>query len=64
MTFTANIGSLDRVLRIIIGLALIVLAATGTLGIWAYIGAVPLITAFVKFCPAYALLGLRTCSDC
>ncbi|MEO0426328.1 MAG: DUF2892 domain-containing protein [Pseudomonadota bacterium] len=64
MTFTANIGRLDRVLRIIIGLALIVLAATGTLGVWAYIGAVPLITAFVKFCPAYALLGLRTCSDC
>ncbi|MEM6354172.1 MAG: DUF2892 domain-containing protein [Pseudomonadota bacterium] len=64
MTFTANVGSLDRVLRIVIGLALIVLAATGTLGIWAYIGAVPLITAFVKFCPAYALLGLRTCSDC
>ncbi|MEL6211516.1 MAG: DUF2892 domain-containing protein [Pseudomonadota bacterium] len=64
MTFTTNIGSLDRILRIVVGLALIALAATGLLGVWAFIGVVPLVTAFVKFCPAYALLGLRTCNDC
>lgn len=64
MTFTTNIGSLDRILRIVVGLALILLAATGVLGVWAFIGVVPLVTAFMKFCPAYALLGLRTCNDC
>ncbi|MEL6206484.1 MAG: DUF2892 domain-containing protein [Pseudomonadota bacterium] len=64
MTFTTNIGSLDRILRIVVGLALIALAATGLLGVWAFIGVVPLVTAFMKFCPAYALLGLRTCNDC
>ncbi|MEO0819820.1 MAG: DUF2892 domain-containing protein [Pseudomonadota bacterium] len=61
---TTNIGTLDRVLRIGLGILLIALAATGLLGAWAYIGVVPLVTAFVKFCPAYALFGLRTCTEC
>ncbi|MEL6196499.1 MAG: DUF2892 domain-containing protein [Pseudomonadota bacterium] len=60
---TTNLGTTDRILRIVIGLVLIALAVTGTLGAWAYIGVVPLVTAFVKFCPAYALIGLRTCRD-
>lgn len=61
MTFTANIGSADRLIRFIAGLALIGLALTGTIGAWGWIGLVPLVTAFVKFCPAYAILGLKTC---
>jgi len=56
-----NVGSTDRVLRIIAGLVLIGLAATGTVGVWGYIGIVPLLTGIFKFCPAYTLLGLNTC---
>ena len=56
-----NVGSTDRVLRIIAGLILIALAATGTVGVWGYIGIVPLLTGIFKFCPAYTLLGLNTC---
>ncbi|MHB2165565.1 YgaP family membrane protein [Alsobacter sp. R-9] len=58
---TANVGGIDRILRIVVGLALIVLAATGTVGLWGWIGVVPLATALMGFCPAYTLLGLNTC---
>lgn len=56
-----NVGSTDRALRIIVGLVLIGLAATGTVGIWGWIGVVPLLTGLFKFCPAYTLLGMNTC---
>lgn len=56
-----NVGTLDRVLRIVVGLALIALAATGTVGVWGYIGVVPLLTGLFRFCPAYTLLGMNTC---
>jgi hypothetical protein len=56
-----NVGSIDRILRIVAGLALIALAATGTVGVWGYIGVVPLLTAFIGYCPAYSLIGLNTC---
>lgn len=63
MTFTANIGTVDRALRFVAGALLIVLTLTGTIGVWGWIGVVPLITAFIKFCPAYALFGVRTCKE-
>ncbi|MCU0869925.1 MAG: DUF2892 domain-containing protein [Burkholderiales bacterium] len=56
-----NVGTVDRGLRIAGGLALIALAATGTLGAWAWIGVVPLATGIFRFCPAYTLLGMNTC---
>ena len=56
-----NVGTIDRSLRIIAGLALITLAALGKVGSWGYIGIVPLATGLFRFCPAYILLGLRTC---
>lgn len=56
-----NVGGLDRTLRIVAGLVLIGLAATGTVGAWGWIGVVPLITGAVGFCPVYPLLGLNTC---
>ena len=56
-----NVGGIDRILRIVAGLVLIALAATGTVGVWGWIGVVPLVTGIFKFCPAYALLGLNTC---
>ncbi|HEX5362881.1 MAG TPA: DUF2892 domain-containing protein [Gallionella sp.] len=56
-----NVGGIDRILRIVVGLALIALAATGTVGMWGWIGVVPLLTGIFKFCPAYTLLGMNTC---
>jgi len=56
-----NEGTLDRVLRVVAGLALIGLAATGTVGPWGYIGVVPLLTGAVGFCPVYTMLGINTC---
>lgn len=56
-----NVGTIDRVLRVLAGLTLVTLAATGTVGIWGWIGVVPLATGLFKFCPAYVLFGLNTC---
>lgn len=56
-----NVGGIDRILRIIAGVVLIALAATGTIGWWGWIGAVPLLTALLGWCPAYTLLGFKTC---
>ena len=57
----ANVGGIDRILRALVGVALIALAATHVIGVWGYIGVVPLLTAAIGFCPAYTLLGLSTC---
>jgi hypothetical protein len=56
-----NIGTLDRSLRIIAGLALIILTATGIVGPWGWIGVVPLATGLFGWCPAYTLFGIKTC---
>lgn len=58
----ANIGTADRILRAIAGITLIALAATGVVGAWGYIGIVPLLTAFIRFCPAYLPFGINTCA--
>jgi hypothetical protein len=58
----SNVGGIDKILRIVVGVALIALAATGTIGVWGYIGVVPLLTGLFNFCPMYSLLGIRTCS--
>jgi Protein of unknown function (DUF2892) len=57
-----NVGGLDRTIRITVGLALIAAAATGTIGLWGWVGVVPLLTGAMGWCPPYALLGLNTCS--
>lgn len=56
-----NTGNIDRAIRAILGLALIALAATGTVGAWGWIGVVLLLTAVFSFCPIYAVLGMSTC---
>ena len=56
-----NVGGIDRTLRVIAGLVLIALAATGTVGVWGWIGIVPLATGLIGWCPAYTLLGFNTC---
>ncbi|TVP90344.1 MAG: DUF2892 domain-containing protein [Pseudomonadaceae bacterium] len=58
---TPNVGTIDRVLRIVAGLILIALALTGVIGWWGYIGILPLATGVFRFCPAYPLLGINTC---
>jgi ABC-type branched-subunit amino acid transport system permease subunit len=59
---TANVGGIDRILRIVAGLVLITLAATGVVGAWGYLGVIVLATGVFRFCGAYALFGLNTCS--
>ena len=58
----ANVGTIDRVVRIIIGLVLIALVFVGPHTPWGWIGIIPLATALIGFCPAYALFGLNTCA--
>jgi hypothetical protein len=57
-----NLGGLDRILRIILGLGLIAIVFVGPHTPWGWIGVIPLATALVGFCPAYRLLGMSTCS--
>lgn len=57
----ANVGGIDRLLRIVVGVVLLALTAMGSIGLWGLIGIVPLATGLLKFCPVYPLLGLSTC---
>jgi hypothetical protein len=58
-----NVGKVDRIVRIILGLALlaVVLLGQGPLRWLGLIGIVPLATAFMGWCPAYSLFGMSTC---
>jgi membrane protein implicated in regulation of membrane protease activity len=58
----SNVGGIDRILRIAIGLVLIALAATGTVRWWGWLGLVPLATGALGWCPPYALFGFSTCA--
>jgi hypothetical protein len=57
-----NVGGIDRALRIIAGLALIILAATGVLGPLAWLGIIVLATGVVGICMPYTLFGFSTCA--
>jgi Protein of unknown function (DUF2892) len=59
--FKTNVGTADRVLRVVAGLALLGLAATDTIGAWGYVGLVPLATGLLRTCPLYSMLGFSTC---
>ena len=56
-----NEGGWDRAVRVVVGLALILAAALGYVGVWGYIGILPLVTGIIGVCPAYSLLGMSTC---
>ena len=56
-----NLGTLDRALRIVIGVALIAATATGQIGWWGWLGIIPLATALIGSCALYSLLGINTC---
>ena len=59
---TANIGSTDRMIRIIVGIALIAATLFGTIGAWGWIGVIPLATGLFCFCPAYLPFGFSSCA--
>ncbi|MEO8441065.1 MAG: DUF2892 domain-containing protein [Betaproteobacteria bacterium] len=56
-----NVGNIDRVIRVLVGLTLIGATLAGVIGMWGYIGVVPLATAVFRFCPLYIMLGIKTC---
>jgi hypothetical protein len=56
-----NVGGADRILRIVVGLALILLVLSGQIGAWGWIGVVPLATGLFRMCPLYTVLGMNTC---
>ncbi len=57
----SNVGGIDKILRIGVGLALVAWALVGGGPLWAWIGVVPLATGLTGWCPAYPLLGMSTC---
>ena len=60
-TMVVNEGTADRILRVVVGAGLMALAMTHTIGVWGWIGVVPLIAGAVGVCPLYSLLGINTC---
>lgn len=57
----ANEGTLDRIFRATAGVVLIGLTVSGAIGMWGWIGVVPLATSLIGYCPAYTLFGINTC---
>lgn len=58
---TTNEGTIDRILRVIVGGGILSLAFIGPQTPWAYLGLIPLLTGLVGYCPLYAILGIKTC---
>ena len=56
-----NVGGIDKIVRLAVGLVLCILALAGTIGAWGWIGLVPLATGLIGWCPAYLLLGFNIC---
>ncbi len=59
-----NVGSIERVIRIFAGIAILSLAFMGPKSSWAYLGFVPLATGLIGWCPPYSLFGFSTCKNC
>ena len=56
-----NSGGIDRIIRIVVGLALLAWAGLFNGPVWAFIGILPLATGIIGWCPAYPILGINTC---
>ena len=56
-----NVGGIDKIARLAVGLVLCILALAGTIGAWGWIGIVPLVTGLLRSCPLYSVIGLNTC---
>lgn len=59
--FSVNEHPVERGVRVLVGLGLVAAAATGTLGAWAYVGVIPVVTGLLGTCPLYSVLGISTC---
>jgi hypothetical protein len=57
-----NIGSADRIIRIVLGIGMLSLTVLGPKTLWGLVGLIPLLTASISFCPLYLPIGLNTCS--
>jgi len=57
-----NVGGIDRTVRIVLGLVLLGLMATGNIGVWGWLGIVPIATGAIGWCPPYAIFGWSTCA--
>ena len=57
-----NVGGIDRILRIVVGVVLIALVFVGPQTVWGWVGVIPLGTALIGWCPAYLPFGMKTCS--
>jgi len=60
MGMIQNVGTVDRALRIAVGVGLIAATLLDLIGPWGWIGVVPLLTGAIKFCPLYRLARIRT----
>ena len=56
----SNMGTIDRALRVIVGLVLIALTLTGNIGVWGWLGVGPVLTGCFGICPLYSILGINT----
>ncbi len=57
-----NVGTIDRIIRIIVGLGAIGATLTGAIGVWGWLGIIPLATGIFRFCPAYLPFGISSCA--
>lgn len=56
-----NVGNVDRLVRFVVGIALVAMVFVGPQTQWGWIGLIPLVTASLGWCPLYSLLGVSTC---
>ena len=59
---TKNVGAIDRLVRVVLGLVLLSLVFVGPKTLWGLVGLVPLVTGLARFCPAYGIAGVSTCA--
>lgn len=57
-----NVGTVDRTVRVVVGLALVIATLSGAIGAWGWIGVVPIATGLSGWCPAYLPFGFSSCS--
>jgi hypothetical protein len=56
-----NEGTIDRIIRVVVGLGVLSLTVIGPKTYWGLLGLLPLITGIIGYCPAYSILGVSTC---
>ncbi|MDF3124444.1 DUF2892 domain-containing protein [Rheinheimera sp. 1928-s] len=56
-----NVGGLDKIVRVSVGVVLITLAVLNMIGPWGWLGVIPVLTGVVGVCPLYSLLGINSC---